>query len=86
VTAALLGVTPRQQDVLRLLVLGLPNKRIASRLGISVPVVKKHVSDLLAHFNVVSRTHLVAKVAERRIFFGPPEMSDPQDEISEDET
>jgi DNA-binding NarL/FixJ family response regulator len=76
-----LGVTKRQGDVLRLLVQGLPNKRIAAKLDISVPVVKKHVSDLLAHFQVVSRTQLVAHIAERGIFFGPPELSDPKDEL-----
>ena len=76
-----LGVSKRQADVLRLLVQGLPNKSIATRLGISVPVVKKHVSDLLAHFQVMSRTHLVAHIAERGILFGPPELSDPKDEV-----
>ena len=84
VTSAALGITPRQADVLRLLILGLPNKRIATKLGISVPVVKKHVSDLLAHFNVVSRTHLVAHMAERGIAFGPPEISHPQDDVREE--
>jgi DNA-binding NarL/FixJ family response regulator len=76
-----LGLTRRQADVLRLLVQGLPNKRIASKLGISVPVVKKHVSDLLAHFHVVSRTQLVAQIAERRIVLGPPDISDPSEEF-----
>ena len=76
-----LGVTKRQGDVLKLLVQGLPNKRIATKLEISVPVVKKHVSDLLAYFQVVSRTQLVATIAERGIFFGSPELSDPKDEI-----
>jgi two-component system nitrate/nitrite response regulator NarL len=80
------GVTKRQKDVLRRVVQGLPNKRIADNLGISVPVVKKHVSDLLAHFKVVSRTQLVAEIARRGLFFGPPEVSDPRDEIpAEDE-
>jgi len=80
--AAELGVTPRQGDVLRLLVQGLPNKRIASMLGISVPVVKKHVSDLLAHFQVVGRTQLVAWIARQGICLGPPGVSDPADEIA----
>jgi two-component system nitrate/nitrite response regulator NarL len=75
-----LGVTKRQGDVLRLLVQGLPNKRIAAKLDISVPVVKRHVSDLLAHFQAVSRTQLVAHIAEQGIFFGAPELSDPADE------
>jgi DNA-binding NarL/FixJ family response regulator len=82
-TAAELGVTPRQLEVLRLLVLGLPNKGIASKLGISVQVVKKHVSDLLAHFHAVSRTQLVAQIAQRGVFLGKPEVSDPLDEIAQ---
>ena len=76
-----LGITQRQWDVLRLLVQGLPNKRIATRLGISVPVVKKHVSDLLAHFQVMGRTQLVAWIARQGIYLGAPELSDPLDEI-----
>jgi DNA-binding NarL/FixJ family response regulator len=84
VTSAALGITPRQTDVLRLLILGLPNKRIAAKLGISVPVVKKHVSDLLAHFKVVSRTHLVALMAGQGIAFGPPEISHPRDDVGEE--
>lgn len=80
--AAELGITLRQGDVLRLLVQGLPNKRIATKLGISVPVVKKHVSDLLAHFQVVSRTQLVALIARRGICLGPPDLSDPRDEFT----
>ena len=79
-----LGITPRQTDVLRLLVQGMPNKRIATRLGISVPVVKKHVSDLLAHFHVVSRTQLVASIAQRELYFGPPGLSDPREEVAPD--
>lgn len=79
-----LGITRRQGDVLRYLVQGLPNKRIASKLEISVPVVKKHVSDLLAHFKVVSRTQLVAMIAQRGIRFGPPELSDPTDDLEFD--
>lgn len=77
-----LGITPRQGDVLRLLVQGLPNKRIATRLGISVPVVKKHVSDLLAHFQVMGRTELVAQIALRGIYLGAPDLSDPKEELS----
>jgi len=81
VRVADLGITQRQGDVLRLLVQGLPNKRIASKLGISLPVVKKHVSDLLAHFQVMGRTQLVAWIARRGIYLGSPDLSDPLDEI-----
>lgn len=76
-----LGITQRQLEVLRLLVQGLPNKRIAGKLNISVQVVKKHVSDLLAHFHALNRTQLVAQIAARGIFLGPPELSDPRDEL-----
>ncbi|MGJ0484361.1 MAG: response regulator [Methylomicrobium sp.] len=79
-----IGITPRQLDVLRLLVQGKPNKRIATSLDISVPVVKKHVSDLLAHFKVMSRTELVIKVAQLGIVLGSPEESNPVDEIKEE--
>lgn len=82
---ATLGITPRQRDVLRYLVQGLPNKRIATKLAISVPVVKKHVSDLLAHFQVMSRTQLMALMARNGVRFGTPELSDPKDEILEED-
>lgn len=77
---ARLGITRRQSEVLRYLVQGWPNKQIASKLGISLPVVKKHVSDLLAHCGVVSRTQLVTLVAEQGIAFGPPERSEARDD------
>lgn len=77
-----LGITKRQAEVLRYVVQGWPNKHIANRLGISVPVVKKHVSDLLARFRVVSRTQLVALIAAQGVTFGPPEPSDAQDELA----
>lgn len=86
VEARIPGITPRQNDVLRYLVQGLPNKLIATKLAISLPVVKKHVSDLLAHFHVVSRTELVARIAQRRIRFGPPELSHPGDDLAKDDS
>ncbi|MGY6213735.1 response regulator [Methylolobus aquaticus] len=76
------GITKRQAEVLRYVVQGWPNKHIANKLGISVPVVKKHVSDLLAHFRVVSRTQLVALIAAQGVTFGPPEPSDARDEAA----
>lgn len=81
-----LGITRRQSDVLRYLVQGLPNKRIAAKLSISLPVVKRHVSDLLAHFRVVSRTQLVALMARQGVRFGPPEVSHPQEDLGADGT
>ncbi|MDO9255917.1 MAG: response regulator transcription factor [Bacteroidales bacterium] len=77
-----IGITKRQLDVLGLLVQGMPNKRIATNLDISVQVVKKHVSDLLAHFKVMSRTQLVIQIAQRGLVFGPPSESNPIDEVT----
>ena len=45
--------------VLELLVLGLTNKEIALRLGLSEPTIKWHVSKLLASYGAVNRAQLV---------------------------
>lgn len=44
--ARLKGLSPRQRDVLDLVVLGLPNKQVAAKLRISVRTVEKHRSRL----------------------------------------
>ena len=55
-TAARLGITAREHDVLRLMVEGLANKQIAQRLGIGEKTVKTHVSRVLAKLGVEDRT------------------------------
>ena len=60
-----LGLTPRQLDVLRLLVQGMPNKSIARKLNIAETTARGYVSDLLASFRVTNRTQLVLEVARR---------------------
>ena len=45
--AARLGITPREQDVLRALMLGQSNREIAKRLYLSPRTVEVHVSNLL---------------------------------------
>jgi DNA-binding NarL/FixJ family response regulator len=59
-----LGVhlSPRERDVLRLLVDGLTNHQIARALDISIHGAKRHVSSILSKFNSPSRAHLVANV------------------------
>lgn len=52
------AVTPRQRDVLRWLSIGLDNRAIAVELHISARAVKAHVSALLAHFVLETRTDL----------------------------
>jgi LuxR family maltose regulon positive regulatory protein len=52
-------LTPKENQVLRLLAGGLPNKRIATELELSVDTVKWHVKKLLAKLNAASRDHAV---------------------------
>ncbi len=52
-TAAL---TARETDVLRLLARGLPNKQIASELGLGLRTVESHVSNVLGKLGLSSRT------------------------------
>jgi DNA-binding NarL/FixJ family response regulator len=49
-------LTPREHDVLRLIVAGMANKRIARELGLSEKTVKAHVGHLLAKLGVADRT------------------------------
>lgn len=59
---ATLGITPRQTDVLLLLLKGLPNKLIARELNVSVDTIKDHVAAVLRALGVVSRTQAVLAV------------------------
>jgi DNA-binding NarL/FixJ family response regulator len=59
-----LGLTPRQSDVLALLLKGLPNKLIARELNLSVDTVKDHVAAVLRALNVNSRTQAVLAVSQ----------------------
>ena len=61
---ASLGLTPRQTDVLALLLKGHPNKLIARELGLSVETVKDHVAAVLRALNVSSRTQAVLAVSQ----------------------
>lgn len=55
-------LTGRELEVRRLIDQGLADKQIASRLGISVKTVEKHVSAILRKGGVRSRTELLARV------------------------
>jgi DNA-binding NarL/FixJ family response regulator len=61
---ASLGLTPRQTDVLALLLQGNPNKLIARELGLSVETVKDHVAAVLRALGVSSRTQAVLAVSQ----------------------
>ncbi len=59
-----LGLTPRQTEVLGLLLQAKPNKLIARELNLSVETVKDHVAAVLRALNVSSRTQAVLAVAQ----------------------
>jgi DNA-binding NarL/FixJ family response regulator len=59
-----IGLTPRQTEVLALLLQGLPNKLIARQLNVSVETVKDHVAAVLRALNVSSRTQAVLAVSQ----------------------
>lgn len=54
-------LTPRELEALRLLAEGLPNKTIASRLGISEHTAKFHVNSILSKLGAQSRTEAVTR-------------------------
>jgi DNA-binding NarL/FixJ family response regulator len=49
-------LTPREREVLELIVRGMANKRIARELGVSEKTVKTHVGHVLAKLGVTDRT------------------------------
>jgi DNA-binding NarL/FixJ family response regulator len=59
--AAADALTPRELEVLALVAEGLPNKVIASRLGISEHTVKFHVNSVMSKLGVQSRTEAVVR-------------------------
>ncbi len=58
------GLTPRQLDVLRLLLKGEPNKLIARRLGLTEGTVKIHIAAILRGLHARNRTEAVVRARE----------------------
>lgn len=67
VTAADLGLTPRQGEILALVLRGLPNKRIASALDITESTVKEHVTAILEKLGVRTRVEAITAMRGRRL-------------------
>jgi DNA-binding NarL/FixJ family response regulator len=65
------ALTPREADVLRLLVRGQCNKSIARQLEIAVGTVKAHVKAIMGKLDASSRTE-AASVAARRGLIDDP--------------
>jgi two-component system NarL family response regulator len=59
------ALTPREEEILRQMMLGLSNKAIALRLNVAVGTVKTHVKSVLDKLDAASRTEAVA-IAQRR--------------------
>ena len=59
-----LGLTPRQAEVLGLLLKGMPNKLVARALNVSVETVKDHVAAVLRALGVSTRTQAVLAVSQ----------------------
>ncbi len=55
------GLTQRQYKVLELVAAGLPNKVIATRLGVSDHTVKLHIHNIIAKLGVTNRTEAAAR-------------------------
>ncbi|MBA3595345.1 MAG: response regulator transcription factor [Pseudomonadota bacterium] len=67
VTAAELGLTSRQGDILILLLKGLSNKRIALTLDITESTVKEHVTAILERLRVRTRVEAIMALQGRRV-------------------
>src|SRR5262245_56806775 len=59
------SLSHRQEQVLRLVALGVPNSAVAQRLHISRSTVKRELAQLLAIFSCTNRSQLVAQAAEQ---------------------
>ena len=65
-----LGLTPRQADVLYLVLQGKSNKAIARALHIEDTTVRTHVTAVLRALNVTTRTSAVIAAHRMRLVFG----------------
>jgi DNA-binding NarL/FixJ family response regulator len=60
-----LGLTPRQSEVLALVLQGLPNKVICRRLGLAEPTVKVHMQAVLRALHADNRVQAVIEASRR---------------------
>ena len=60
-------LTPRERSLLALMARGLPNREICTRLGIAMPTVKFHVTNILAKLQVENRTSAVLVALRHKI-------------------
>jgi DNA-binding NarL/FixJ family response regulator len=60
------SLTPREHDVLAMLVDGLDTRQIVRRMGVSHSTVRTHIQNILAKLGVHSRLQAVAALAEEQ--------------------
>lgn len=60
-------LSPREREVLMLLVAGLSNKQIAARLFISPVTVKTHIKHILEKMEVADRTEAAVKAVRSNL-------------------
>lgn len=60
------NLTPRETEVLEFVILGLGNKDIASRMGVSVAAVRFHLQHIYEKLHVHSRTEAAIKFKQHQ--------------------
>lgn len=65
--AASASISPREQDVLRLMSAGYSNRELASKLSISESTVKTHIANIYAKLNVNGRIQAVTYAKELKL-------------------
>ena len=63
-------LTPREREVLALMIKGMGNMEISNQLVISPSTTKSHVSSILAKLGVASRTEVIVMVLEHNLNLG----------------
>jgi DNA-binding NarL/FixJ family response regulator len=71
------GLTPKEMQVLRGIVDGLPNAEIARLLKVRTSTVKSHVHHLFEKIHVSDRTQAILWAARHRL--GPAQLNEPRD-------
>jgi LuxR family maltose regulon positive regulatory protein len=61
-------ITLRELEVIKLIEAGCTNQEIANRLVISIPTVKRHISNIYTKLGAKSRTQAVSLAKELRLF------------------
>lgn len=73
VTPAELGLSVRQGEILALVLLGQPNKRIALDLSLSESTVKEHVTAILQRLGARNRIEAITQLRGRRLVPARPQ-------------